>query len=225
MIGITIVIAAILLLLLVFVYIKPIRKSKKEAGLADKEEWERFGDKGENVVYEMIDEIAKESGGYAYKHIAFKDEEGHSSEIDVILIYKGGFYAIEVKSNRGVITGSKAERWWRSDIGTSEEERQLVNPVLQNDGHIEHVHKMMGEDAPYLSSLVIFPYANIKAVRSKIVYGFYSARNHINELLLEPAYTQEEVERFNKRWLSFVERYGISHEEHIKNLESKYGVR
>ncbi|MBQ7250896.1 MAG: NERD domain-containing protein [Bacilli bacterium] len=63
----------------------------------------------------MLSQIAKESDGYVYKNVAFQDDEGYSTEIDAILICPGGFFAVEVKSNKGIIHGSPSEEWWYAE--------------------------------------------------------------------------------------------------------------
>lgn len=189
----------------------------------DQERQEAFGKHGENVVFKMLKQIADESGGYAYENVAFKDDNGYSTEIDAILICKGGFFAIEVKANKGIITGCLDDELWYAEKEEWQDDRRLKNPVKQNQGHINHLKRMAGKGFPYITSIVIFPYAkSISAVRSEIVHDYYSARDFILAKIAEGKYKKETVDRFNNQLQSFLSRYGISHEEHIRAIREKF---
>lgn len=190
---------------------------------SDREQQEAFGKHGESVVFQMISEIAKQSGGYAYQNIAFKDDGGYSTEIDAILICKGGFFVIEVKSNKGIITGGINDERWYAEKESWQDDRNPLNPVKQNQGHINHLKRMAGKGFPYITSLVIFPYAaDIEAVRSLVVHDYHSARDFILQRISEGKYKQETIDRFNEQLKAFCSRYGISHEEHMRSIREKF---
>ena len=191
--------------------------------ISDKAAQERFGRYGEDAVFKMISEIAKESGGYAYQNVAFQDDSGYSSEIDAILICSGGFFVIEVKSNKGIIHGNAKDEQWYAEKEEWQEDKYPKNPILQNERHISHLKRMAGEGFPRITSLVIFPYAkSIEEVRSPIVHDCDSARDFINGKIAEGKYKKQTVDRFNNQLKAFLSRYGITHEQHIENIKRIY---
>lgn len=180
-----------------------------------------FGKQGEELVFSRLSVIAKESGGYIYHNVAFKDDEGYSSEIDVVLICSGGFFIIEVKSNVGIVKGGVDDEKWYVEKQLWQQDKEPLNPVKQNQGHINHLRRLAGKGFPYLTSLVIFPYADIEAVRSPIVHDMESAEKLIQEKIAEGKYPKETVERFHEQFQSFLARYEITAEEHNRNFVHK----
>ena len=200
------------------------RESRPERHfLTDEEQQQAFGKHGEDVTFQMISEIANSCGGYAYQNVAFGDDDGYSSEIDAVLICKGGFFVIEIKSFKGIIAGDvEKDDWYAIRLG-HQEDRTLRNPVKQNQGHINHMKRLGGKGFPYLTSLVIFPYANdISNVKSQVVHDFYSAKEFLLSKVAEGKYSKETVERFRRQFQSFLSRYGISHEEHMARIKEKF---
>ncbi|MDY6391505.1 MAG: nuclease-related domain-containing protein [Bacilli bacterium] len=220
-------IIAALLVVIVIIAIGKGSSSDSHRGVfhvpSDQEQQEAFGKHGEHTVFQMVSKIAEENGGYAYENVAFKDDNGYSTEIDAILICSGGFFVIEVKSNKGIITGGLEDERWHAEKEPWQEDRNPHNPVKQNQGHINHLKRMAGKGFPYITSLVIFPYAtNIDAVRSQIVHDYYSAQTFIRERIAEGKYKKATVDRFNEQLKAFRSRYGISHEEHMRCIHEKF---
>ena len=185
---------------------------------------EMFGRFGEDLDFSEMENIAIESGGHAYQQIALEYEEGHSSEIDCVLICTGGFFVIEVKSNKGVIVGGPEDDYWTAIKEYWQEDRKLKNPIKQNKGHINHLYRMGGHGFPHVESLVIFPFAELRTVESPIVHDLHSAMDYIRDCIALGKYKRETVERFNKQFLSIVNRYRVSHEKHLRNLSDKYSA-
>ena len=170
----------------------------------------------------MISGLANEYGGYSYKNVAFKDERGHSTEIDAILICRGGFFVIEVKSNKGIIHRNDNDDSWYAEKEEWQDDKDIRNPIKQNQGHINHLRRTAGNGFPYLTSLVIFPCANIDLVRSETIHDLKSASSFIKERIAENKYKKETVDRFNEQFKTFMVRFGISNEEHVKNIRNKH---
>lgn len=190
--------------------------------LTHQEEWEAFGAGGEDEVFAILGEIAQSSGGYIYQNVAFKDDNGYSTEIDIVLICPGGFFVVEVKSNVGIIRGQVEDKTWEAEKEEWQDDKEFRNPIKQNAGHIHHLKRMMGKGAPYMESMVIFPYADIDLIDSPIVHDCGSAKQVIQERIKEEKYSKKTVERFNNQFKSLVARYGITHEEHVGIIHNRY---
>ena len=183
---------------------------------------EVLGKQGEDAVAAMLQAIAAKHNGYAYENVAFKDENDYSSEIDAILICGGRFYVVEVKSNKGTIYGNPDDSYWHAKKGEWQEDTELKNPIKQNQGHINHLRRLLGEDVPYMTSIVIFPYANINNVRSSVVHDYYSAKEYILKEIALGEHRQKTTYLANERLKAMLANHRISHEEHVKLLRERY---
>lgn len=99
----------------------------------------------EELVANELEKLLINNKGYLINNLCFKDEEGYSSEIDHILITKVGVFVIETKSNYGKIYGKekvKKRTTYNEETNITEE---IINPVLQNNGHINHLKKCLKE--------------------------------------------------------------------------------
>lgn len=184
-------------------------------------EQEKQGLKGEKEVAFYLDRIASHFGGYVFDSFIFKDEDDYSSEIDHILITQGGVFIIETKAQKGIITGNVENELWYStneygDINT------FRNPIHQNDGHIRHLRKMLKKNAPYMFSIIIFPFANIGSVSYPQIHHLEDAMKYIVEETEKGKYTKDFVEKMKAQFTYIKEVYGISKEEHLENIKAHH---
>ena len=71
-----------------------------------------YGDIGEKIVGQRLEEIVNTYGGYLYNDFCFEDKYGFSSQIDHILITLGGVFIIETKNMVGTVYGDKDDEQW-----------------------------------------------------------------------------------------------------------------
>jgi len=188
----------------------------------NEKEAKRYGEAGENLVAKYLQDVVNSYGGYLYNDFCFEDQQGYSTEIDHILITRGGVFIIETKTNKGLIRGTKEDEWWLCIKKDYQQDKQLKNPIIQNQGHINHLRKMFKNTPPKMTSIVIFPVADITYVSSDIVYDLEDATNKIIELTKRNAYSQEFVERINSQIKQIQDAYSISKEKHIENIKKTY---
>lgn len=185
-------------------------------------EKERFGKLGENYVSKHLEIIINELGGYLYNDFCFEDEEGYSTEIDHILITRGGIFIIETKTNKGTIFGDKDDEYRISIKKEYQEDKLIKNPIIQNNGHINHLKRVFKNYPPKMISIIIFPLADISNINSNLVYNLNDAISYIIKLIMTNKYSIQYVERINKQILDIKSRYSISKEKHIENINKKY---
>ena len=185
-------------------------------------EVKRYGEAGENLVAKYLQDVVNSYGGHLYNDFCFEDQQGYSTEIDHILITRGGIFIIETKTNKGFIRGTKDDEWWLCIKKDYQQDKQLKNPIIQNQGHINHLRKMFKNTPPKMTSIVIFPVADITYVSSDIVYDLDDATNKIIELTKSNTYSQEFVERINSQIKQIQDTYSISKEKHIENIKRTY---
>lgn len=207
--GITLIVTIALIVVFSLIYRKVLKKFndfKKEA----------YGKHGENEVSKMLAEFLKD--GYVFDNFIFKDENGYSSEIDHILICEGGIFIIETKSNNGLIY-TENEEWYAEKMY---ETKKITNPIKQNNGHINHLKKVIGNHNLKMYSIIIFPFADISHIESKYVFSIESARDFIVEKINTDKHSREYIERTYKQIMTVKEKYKCSKEEHIKNINDMY---
>ena len=187
------------------------------------DEQKAFGVAGEEYVGRTLDKIARENGGYLFNNFTFMDELGYSTNIDHILITRGGVFVIETKANKGIISGEESDEYWTAIKEEWQEDKTFRNPVIQNRRHINHLRRMLGQNAPKMYSLVVFPAAaSLRRVNSAFVHDLRSAQAFITEKNEEPRYQDKTVEKIYNDLLRIKNLYGISLEEHLENLNDKY---
>ena len=220
----------IVLIVILFIVIIALALSSKSFGgrpfssvkERNEREAKRYGEAGENLVAKYLQDVVNSYGGYLYNDFCFEDQQGYSTEIDHILITRGGIFIIETKTNKGLIRGAKEDEWWLCIKKDYQQDKQLKNPIIQNQGHINHLRKMFENTPPKMTSIVIFPVADITYVSSDIVYDLDDATNKIIELTKSNTYSQEFVERINSQIKQIQDTYSISKEKHIENIKRTY---
>ena len=220
----------IVLIVILFIVIIAVALSSKSSGgrpfssvkERNEREAKRYGEAGENLVAKYLQDVVNSYGGYLYNDFCFEDQQGYSTEIDHILITRGGIFIIETKTNKGLIRGTKEDEWWLCIKKDYQQDKQLKNPIIQNQGHINHLRKMFKNTPPKMTSIVIFPVADITYVSSDIVYDLDDATNKIIELTKSNTYSQEFVERINSQIKQIQDTYSISKEKHIENIKRTY---
>lgn len=189
----------------------------------DKYQQERFGQLGEEYVADMLQDIVDDNKAYLFNDYTFIDENGYSTNIDHILVCVGGIFIIETKSNKGIIYGDDDSEYWHAEKEAWQEDKEFKNPVKQNQGHINHLRRMFKNNPPKMYSLIIFPAVDsIDNVNSKFAYDVDSAHDFIYEKINESNYSEQFVNRIYNDLKDIIDTYGISIEEHKRNLRNKH---
>lgn len=183
-----------------------------------------YGDIGEKIVGQRLEAIVNTYGGYLYNDFCFEDEYGFSSQIDHILITLGGIFIIETKITVGTIYGDKnAERWRCIKYQNGNiYEKMIGNPIIQNQGHINHLRDMFASIPPKMTSMVIFVHTDISYIDSNQVYNLPDAIRYIEEMTINSKRSREYVERINDQVRDIQSKYSIPIERHIENIKNRY---
>lgn len=139
----------------------------------DKKERERAGKLGENIVAKRLDEIAKNIMAI----FIFKDRynDNYSTEIDHILITRGGVFIIETKYNTGIIYGTENDEEWVCFKQGNIKNKTLKNHLKQNQTHIKCLKKMFSNTPPKMISMVVFLGGDITSINSNEIYNLDAA--------------------------------------------------
>ena len=188
----------------------------------NKSEQELAGMEGEAFVKEALEDYLSFHGGYLFNNFCFKDDNGYSSEIDHILITKSGVFVIETKAIRGTIYGKEDDEFWSNVKEPALTVKTFRNPIKQNIGHINHLKKTIKDNAPKMQSIIIFLDADISHIDSPYVFDISSAIEYIRNFESINKHGDEYVERVYKQIKAVQDKYGITNEEHLDNIRSKY---
>lgn len=170
---------------------------------------------------EKIKNIAEGRGFKVLSNIIIPNLTGKTTEIDVVLLSRKGFYVIEAKNYFGFVAGNKSWKKWVVTYNKKKGiKRTFLNPINQNLRHIYALRKMFprfrfenlvvfGENAPLANEL--YQTSNVKTYK-KFEYFICNTLPKKDDVL-----TEEEVESV----YNFLTRYKDGDKEaHIQFVKS-----
>lgn len=103
----------------------------------------------------------EQAGGKSIKNCYLKWQNGNTTEIDNILIFRSGIYVIECKDYSGWIFGSSSNEYWTQTLSYGYQgahiKRQFYNPIHQNQSHIACIRqKLRGYNSIPMYNIVVF---------------------------------------------------------------------
>ena len=109
-----------------------------------------LGDYGELLIYDKL-KIFENDGGKVLRNIYIPKENAEATEIDLVLIYKSGIHIIASKNYSGWIFGSDNKKVWTQCLAQGRNKpiikNHFLNPVYQNQGHINCLKKLLNDYA------------------------------------------------------------------------------
>lgn len=110
------------------------------------------GARGEKQVAEFLKQLP--SSRYTVYHNLLLQEEGHSSQIDHVVLSPYGIFVIETKNYGGWIFGGEySEHWTQNLYG---KRYDMPNPIRQNTGHIWALQRVLRQNELSFISIVAF---------------------------------------------------------------------
>ncbi len=100
--------------------------------LADK------GAYGEYLIYQKLRQFEKYGARFLFNCYLPKND-GETSEIDILMIYRSGIYVFESKNFSGWIFGNESSKMWTQSLknGRSSRKERFYNPIMQNRTRIK----------------------------------------------------------------------------------------
>lgn len=129
------------------------------------------GNKGEHEVLNRLSSLSSE---YRVLHnLIVTKADGHTTEVDCVVVSKYGIFVIEVKGAKGVFRGDVRSKYWRMERFSSHRYNnncgKIYSPVFQNKKHIKVIRNYLGGiDKSVFRNIVCF--SNIRAI--VLVNGF-----------------------------------------------------
>lgn len=179
------------------------------------------GEEGEQVVASRCEEICKEYEGGLFNSFCFCDSRGYSSEIDHIVITLGGIFIIETKNWSGIIEGNPSDETWLQTKPNVDQQKEVKNPILQNEKHIQHLKHRFQTNPPKRTSRIVFSGSVTLEVDDNRLFTVQSAQDFIQQKTEEAHYSRQYVERIYNQLQDILNHYGITKEEHLKNIQER----
>ncbi|ALV21502.1 MULTISPECIES: nuclease-related domain-containing protein [Carnobacterium] len=119
--------------------------------------WETFFNKGNMGEYNIYRKLEKIKGTkLLLTNLYIPKEDGSTTEIDLLMITKLGFFVIESKNYSGWIFGNEKNRNWTQTF-SNKKKFKFFNPIWQNKGHIKALQEILGiADDLLIHSLIVF---------------------------------------------------------------------
>lgn len=103
------------------------------------------------------------------------NEEGHTIQIDHVVVSSYGVFVIETKNYSGTIYGTEKKEYWSQYLG--HKMCEFRNPILQNNAHVKCLQKMFVQfgDIHLIPIVVFVGDAKLKVkTQSSVVSGLVS---------------------------------------------------
>lgn len=198
----------------------------KDMGKA--EEINRYKTEEERKGYELEEKIynlACKNNLKVLQNIIIPNTTGKTTEVDVLILSKKGFYAIEAKNYFGGIAGNKLWKKWTITYDKKRNiKRSFMNPINQNRNHINCLRLMFPRFK--FENMVVFGEHAIlsKELRKTFNVKTYKGFEYFMENVLptkDDSLTAEEVESV----YNFLKRYKDgdrdAHIEFVTSIQNK----
>jgi hypothetical protein len=126
---------------------------------------------------------------------------GHTSQIDHVVVSKYGVFVIETKNISGHIYGSeyapKWKRYWKAWYYGVEHSNDLEfdNPILQNEAHIKALSRIIGERVTYIP-IIAFSTNGELHVSAEHAHVIYSSQiRRLIRSYSEPIMSSEQAQK------------------------------
>ena len=130
-----------------------------------------------------------------------------TAQIDFILLHETGLYIMEAKGYSGTVTGSVDDVWWEktlTDEAGNVFKRMVMSPMKQNEGHIRHIRKIVGEDVPLVSVAILSEKCDFSSIcmtgATTYVFHLKESMVRIREIMesSEEVIDSKNLEKFSK---------------------------
>ena len=193
--------------------------------------WETFfnkGNNGEYHIYRSLEQLKMSKLILTNLYIPKKD--GSTTEIDLLMITKYGFFVVESKNYSGWIFGDEKHRQWTQTFPNKKKFR-FFNPIWQNKGHISALKEVLNiTDDSLVQSLITFSNEcqlkkitvtspNVRVLQRK------QLKWTINKVLKSSSirFSSEDIKNYYRILKPYIRANKEVKELHIKKVKEKLG--
>ena len=180
----------------------------------------RLGEDGErSVAFKLGKTIPGEQ--YVLNNFMFRDKEGHSHQIDHILINRSAIWVVETKNYSGRIYGDEDRKEWTQVLAYGHKKERFYNPVRQNWTHIYQLAECLDLDRRLFRNVVVFAGdADIRHVSSANVYTIEKLRT-IKKLETGISLPVELMESVYARLVAREDTSLVDLESHVQSIQER----
>lgn len=186
------------------------------------------GNKGEYNVYRQLKQVKVSKLILTNLYIPKRD--GTTTEIDVLMITKYGFFVVESKNYSGWIFGNEKHRQWTQTF-PNRQKFKFFNPIWQNKGHISALKEFLGvENDSLMQSLIVFSNdCKLKNITVASPNVHIMNRSRLSGVLkaeikgAEQQLTTEDIKRYFRMLRPYIRVKKEVKEVHIQQIQEKFG--
>ena len=138
-----------------------------------------LGEYGEFLTFKEIVNLSQ--GFNFYYKILSNIHIGVKTEVDLVWIHETGIYVFESKNFSGWIFGNLNSKNWCKT--TPRKKEFFYNPIIQNEGHIKAIQRILGNNYPYYSIIVFSERCELKGVPENTSTRIILKRNNLSSAL------------------------------------------
>ena len=221
-----------LLFVLLWILISPVKRRRKRRVHRNRNidfgsvssfpsvEYVSKGKYGEYAVSTVLEKLPEK---YHIFNDVYLENNGHSSQIDHVVISRYGVFVIETKNYSGDVYGSEnAEHWTQYLNGTGYEFR---NPILQNRSHELAIKKTLHIAPTSIFPIVVFlGGANLHCnTTSAVLYTVQLREYIVNHQTI--AFTPDGVERLAQEMSEAMVTDPYRRINHVQNIRQNIAMR
>ncbi len=105
--------------------------------------WGDNAQKGTLFEFYVFKQLYKLAGCHKFLFNVILPTDKGTTEIDVLFLHETGIYVYECKSYSGKIYGNEKYKMWNQYLDGKK--NQFYSPILQNQGHIKNLKKILSE--------------------------------------------------------------------------------
>ena len=210
-------------LYLLGVYINAKILAKKLAKFSSQEE-----QKGLEFEKEVINTIKKKiPNAYVLNNLIIPNKTGSgTTEIDVLLLTRKGFYVLECKNYSGFVVGKPDSKKW-TIFYYKKFKKTFYSPIEQNKGHVFALRNMFTKY--YFSNVVLFSdnsRLSNEIFTSKYVKTFKSFNYFLDNILpkKKDIFTQAEVKSLYEFLLKFKDGNRAEHIKYVQEVNKYFNT-
>lgn len=188
-----------------------------------------LGRYGEYLTYKCLRPYEAKGAKFLFNCYLPRDN-GDTTEIDVLMIYRSGLYVFESKNYSGWIFGNEKGKTWTQTLpqGRGSRKEHFLNPVMQNKLHIKWLNSLLQDETIPMHSVIVFSErCTLKKVDISSQDVVVIKRNHVLKSVLAidsktiDALTSDKVIELYERLYSYSQTSAELKQAHIDSINSR----
>lgn len=186
-----------------------------------------LGSYGEYLIYKELKHLEKQGAKFLF-NCYLPREDGDTTEIDVIMLYRNNIFVFESKNYSGWIFGNEHAKTWTQTLpqGKSAHKEHFLNPILQNRLHIKALQDILQEECSLHSIIAfsdrcVFKDVEIHSEDIQVIHREHVATAVRNVLKRTDNKPFSDAEAIFMRLYPYTQADEAIRQEHIANIQKR----